>query len=79
MVNIVHLTPRSPQSSDKTVPSACNLASMDGRAEHSAAQSLWGEAAPVGKIAVHGNLKGNLRRDGVSVRPCALKSEGSEL
>lgn len=48
-------------------------------AEHSAAQSLWGEAAHVGKIAVHGNLKGNLRRDGVSVRACVLKSEGREL
>lgn len=61
------------------MPSACNLASMDGRAERSAAQSLCGEAAPVGKIAVNGNLKGNLRRDGVSVRACALKSGGREL
>lgn len=52
---------------------------MDGRAGHSAAQSLWGAAAPEGKIAAHGNLEGNLRRDSVSARVCALKSEGREL
>lgn len=71
-----HSTATSPESSDRM----CSLlASMGGRAGHSAAQSLWGAAAPEGKIAAHGNLEGNLRRDGVSVRVCALKSEGREL
>jgi len=47
--------------------------------EKRVAQSLWGEAAPEGKIAVHGNLKGNLRRDGVSVCMYAFKSEARKL
>lgn len=55
------------------------LASVDGGTGHGTAQSLWGAAAPEGKITAHGNLKGNLRRDSVSVRACALKSEGREL
>lgn len=47
--------------------------------EKSVAQSLWGEAAPEGKTAVHWNLKGNLRRDGVSVCVYAFKSEARKL
>lgn len=48
-------------------------------AEKSVAQSLWGEAAPEGKTAVRWNLKGNLRRDGVSVCVYAFKSEARKL
>lgn len=59
------------------LPSNCNW--LLGVAEKSVAQSQWREAAPQGKIAVRRNLKGNLRRDGVSVCVYAFKSEARKL